>query len=317
MKQVPRDELRGARPGAARTANSTAAEPERGATAVSGQQPVQQPQAQTNDAPAAMAEGQVARNDAKVAAGREEARAGGLTEPARPGAEGPGAAGSGASAPVEGAPVTAGVPQPEVAQRRVEDVPPPPAAASVPALAATPAPQPKPQDEVLGAAKEVVKSAKDEEVAEKKEAQKSRRAEPRRGELSENAAPSARTLNRAALDADNASSADRAGGARNRQSETRAREDARARDDRGRRDNERAGDSSAETRTVAGRKFRREGDSWIDTAYNSSRATTVVRRNSEQYRALVADEPEIARIANSLGGEVVVVWKGRAYKIKP
>lgn len=74
--------------------------------------------------------------------------------------------------------------------------------------------------------------------------------------------------------------------------------------------------SVAETRTVAGRKFRREGNAWIDTAYNSSQAVTVVRRNSEQYRALVADEPQLRRIGDALGGEVTVVWKGRAYRIR-
>ena len=70
------------------------------------------------------------------------------------------------------------------------------------------------------------------------------------------------------------------------------------------------------TRTVAGRKFRRDGDAWVDTAYNSSQSATVVRRNSEQFRALVADEPELRRIADALGGEVTVVWKGRAYRIR-
>ena len=72
---------------------------------------------------------------------------------------------------------------------------------------------------------------------------------------------------------------------------------------------------SAETRTVAGRKFRRAGSAWVDTAY-TSQAVTVVRRNSEQYRALVADEPELRRIGDALGGEVTVVWKGRAYRIR-
>ncbi|MCA1631271.1 MAG: hypothetical protein LC774_13205, partial [Acidobacteria bacterium] len=91
----------------------------------------------------------------------------------------------------------------------------------------------------------------------------------------------------------------------------------RAREDKQKRGSEADENSPAEARTVAGRKFRRQGDSWIDTGYNSSQATTVVRRNSEQYRALVADEPELGRIANALGGEVVVIWKGRAYRIKP
>jgi hypothetical protein len=72
---------------------------------------------------------------------------------------------------------------------------------------------------------------------------------------------------------------------------------------------------SAETRTVAGRKFRRAGSAWVDTAY-TSQAVTVVRRNSEQFRALIADEPELRRISDALGGEVTVVWKGRAYRIR-
>jgi hypothetical protein len=72
-----------------------------------------------------------------------------------------------------------------------------------------------------------------------------------------------------------------------------------------------------ETRTVGGRRFRREGNVWIDTAYRSSQATVTVRRDSEQYRALVADEPEIGRISRALGGEAVIVWKGRAYRVKP
>jgi hypothetical protein len=72
---------------------------------------------------------------------------------------------------------------------------------------------------------------------------------------------------------------------------------------------------AAETRTVAGRKFRRAGNAWVDTAY-TSQAVTVVRRNSEQYRALVADEPQLRRISDALGGEVTVVWKGRAYRIR-
>jgi hypothetical protein len=74
--------------------------------------------------------------------------------------------------------------------------------------------------------------------------------------------------------------------------------------------------SAAETRTVAGRKFRRQGRAWVDTAYNSSQATTIVRRNSEQYRALIADEPELRRISDALGGEVTIIWKGRAYRIR-
>ena len=72
-----------------------------------------------------------------------------------------------------------------------------------------------------------------------------------------------------------------------------------------------------ETRTVGGREFHRQKGAWVDTAYRAGQATTVVRRDSEQWRALAADEPDLRRIADALGGEVVIVWRGRAYRIKP
>ncbi|HEY7785050.1 MAG TPA: hypothetical protein VIB00_10000 [Pyrinomonadaceae bacterium] len=73
---------------------------------------------------------------------------------------------------------------------------------------------------------------------------------------------------------------------------------------------------SGETRSVAGRQFRREANGWIDTAYNSSRSAVNIRRGSEQYRALIADEPGLMTIAEALSGPVTVVWKGRAYRIQ-
>ncbi|MDQ1523374.1 MAG: hypothetical protein QOE47_1298, partial [Pyrinomonadaceae bacterium] len=69
--------------------------------------------------------------------------------------------------------------------------------------------------------------------------------------------------------------------------------------------------SIAETRSVAGRKFTRQDGAWVDAAYRAGQSYTVVRRNSEQFRALVADEPQLRRVADALGGEVTVVWKGR------
>jgi hypothetical protein len=74
-------------------------------------------------------------------------------------------------------------------------------------------------------------------------------------------------------------------------------------------------DDDAVIRVVAGRRFRREADIWIDTAYSGA-ATTNLARGSEQYRALIADEPSIKSIADQLGGEIIVVWKGRAYRIR-
>ena len=73
--------------------------------------------------------------------------------------------------------------------------------------------------------------------------------------------------------------------------------------------------NDAETRTVAGRRFRKQGGVWIDTAYNSQ-SLTEFRRGSEQYRGLVGDEPAIKQIADELDGEIIVVWKGKAYKIR-
>ena len=75
-------------------------------------------------------------------------------------------------------------------------------------------------------------------------------------------------------------------------------------------------DEDSQTRTVEGRRFRRQGNTWVDTTYDGSRPTTTVVRGSEQYRALVADEPGIRLIAEKLSGEVVLVWKGRAYRIR-
>lgn len=71
------------------------------------------------------------------------------------------------------------------------------------------------------------------------------------------------------------------------------------------------------TRTVGGREFRRQSGAWVDTTYRAGQATTVVHRDSEQWRALAADEPGLRRIADELGGEVVIIWRGRAYRIKP
>jgi hypothetical protein len=73
---------------------------------------------------------------------------------------------------------------------------------------------------------------------------------------------------------------------------------------------------NAETRSVAGHKFRREGGAWVDVNYKSSMSSTGVRRGTDSYRALVADIPELGRVAEQLCGEVIVVVRGRAYRIR-
>jgi hypothetical protein len=71
-----------------------------------------------------------------------------------------------------------------------------------------------------------------------------------------------------------------------------------------------------ESRSVAGHRFRREGGAWVDVNYKPSMASTGVRRGTDRYRALVADMPELGRVAEQLGGEVTVVVRGRAYRIQ-
>ncbi|MGB8511170.1 MAG: hypothetical protein WCD76_22560, partial [Pyrinomonadaceae bacterium] len=83
---------------------------------------------------------------------------------------------------------------------------------------------------------------------------------------------------------------------------------------------DKAKDSSAkeddETRGVGGHRFRREGGAWVDVNYKPTMPTTGVRRDTESYRALIADVPELGRIAEQLGGEIIVVVKGRSYRIR-
>jgi hypothetical protein len=74
-------------------------------------------------------------------------------------------------------------------------------------------------------------------------------------------------------------------------------------------------EAAEETRSVNGRQFRKSGDVWIDTAY-SSQTIVNIRRGSEQYRALVADEPELRSFAERIDGEFIVVWKSRAYRFR-
>ena len=71
-----------------------------------------------------------------------------------------------------------------------------------------------------------------------------------------------------------------------------------------------------ETRSAAGHRFRREGSAWVDVNYKPSMRSTGVRRGTDAFRALVADVPVIGRVAEQLGGEVIVVVSGRAYRIR-
>ena len=71
-----------------------------------------------------------------------------------------------------------------------------------------------------------------------------------------------------------------------------------------------------DTRTAAGHRFRREGNAWVDVNYKTSMPSTGVRRGTEAFRALVADVPDVGRVAEALDGEVIVVVGRRAYRIR-
>lgn len=66
-------------------------------------------------------------------------------------------------------------------------------------------------------------------------------------------------------------------------------------------------------RSAGGRKFRRQGNAWVDQKFKSSMSLKNVARGSEDFAAL---DSGLRSIAQQLGGEVIVVWKGKAYLIK-
>jgi hypothetical protein len=68
-----------------------------------------------------------------------------------------------------------------------------------------------------------------------------------------------------------------------------------------------------ETRSAGGHKFRRQGNAWVDSKFKSSMSITNVARGSDAFRAL---DPVVRSMAEQLGGEVIVVSKGKAYRIR-
>jgi hypothetical protein len=76
----------------------------------------------------------------------------------------------------------------------------------------------------------------------------------------------------------------------------------------------RSTEASVQTRNVSGRRFRREGNTWVDAAYDSSRGVIILSRNSDQYRKLVNDQPGLRAIVEELDN-VIVVWNGKQYRI--
>ena len=72
-------------------------------------------------------------------------------------------------------------------------------------------------------------------------------------------------------------------------------------------------EETPQTRSAGGKKFRRQGAAWVDQKFKSSMTLRNVSRGSDEFSTL---DSGLRSIAQQLGGEVIVVWKGKAYLIK-
>jgi len=72
------------------------------------------------------------------------------------------------------------------------------------------------------------------------------------------------------------------------------------------------GGKTESKRTVAGRTFELRGGVWYDSAYHGG-GTKDVKRGTDKFLRL---DEGLRNIADSLGGTAVIVWGGKAYKIK-
>ena len=71
-------------------------------------------------------------------------------------------------------------------------------------------------------------------------------------------------------------------------------------------------EEAPETRSIGGRKFRRQGNSWVDVKFKSSMTLKSISRGSSEFDAL---DSGLRSIAQQISGELTVVWKGKAYLI--
>ena len=74
-----------------------------------------------------------------------------------------------------------------------------------------------------------------------------------------------------------------------------------------------ADEEAPQTRSVSGRKFSRQGSRWVDQKFKSSMSLNNIARGSDEFAAL---DSGLRSIAQQLSGEIIVVWKGKAYLIK-
>jgi hypothetical protein len=69
---------------------------------------------------------------------------------------------------------------------------------------------------------------------------------------------------------------------------------------------------SSEERAAGGKVFKCADNAWYDSAYTGQQLITV-RRASKEYKKLDAG---LRSIAENISGTIVVVWKGKAYRIQ-
>lgn len=69
----------------------------------------------------------------------------------------------------------------------------------------------------------------------------------------------------------------------------------------------------ADTRSVGGRTFKRQGNAWIDVKLKSPMSIKTISRASDDFEKL---DSGLRSIAQQFSGPVVVVWKGKAYRIQ-
>jgi hypothetical protein len=68
-----------------------------------------------------------------------------------------------------------------------------------------------------------------------------------------------------------------------------------------------------ETRSAGGRKFERQGGVWVDSKFKTSMAAKTIARGSDDFQKL---DSGLRAIAQQLSGDIIVVWKGKAYRIR-
>ncbi len=71
---------------------------------------------------------------------------------------------------------------------------------------------------------------------------------------------------------------------------------------------------TAPQKNVAGKNFRSENGRWIDTQWNSGLAEIRLKRNSDEYKKVLKDTPELKPYFDLKS--VIVVWQGKAYRVE-